>query len=113
VLAGNALHVSSAGTAAKVGDVANAESVAALAEFGVDVSGHTPRQLTDAAIRDADVVVVLGTSANVVAPEGVTVEVWETDEPSLRGIEGIDRMRLIRDDIRTRVVDLTRRLTTA
>ena len=32
-----------------------------------------------------------------------TIETWNTDEPSERGIEGIERMRLVRDDIDTRV----------
>ena len=32
-----------------------------------------------------------------------TIERWDTDEPSLRGIEGDERMDLIRDDIQTRV----------
>jgi arsenate-mycothiol transferase len=29
-----------------------------------------------------------------------------TDEPSTRGIDGIERMRLVRDDIAARVADL-------
>ena len=29
--------------------------------------------------------------------------IWDNDEPSLRGIEGPERMRLIRDDITDRV----------
>ncbi|MDN5546328.1 MAG: low molecular weight phosphatase family protein, partial [Rhodococcus sp. (in: high G+C Gram-positive bacteria)] len=33
-----------------------------------------------------------------------------TDEPSERGIEGIERMRLVRDDIRRRVEKLHSRL---
>nr|WP_082393424.1 hypothetical protein [Nocardia arizonensis] len=28
---------------------------------------------------------------------------WDTDEPSERGIDGIERMRLVRDDIAIRV----------
>lgn len=104
------LRVSSAGTEAKVGESPNAESVAALVEVGADASGHAPRQLTDAMMRGADLVVVLGTSARVAAPGGVTVEIWDTDEPSRRGVDGLDRMRLIRDDIRARVVDLADRL---
>ena len=62
-------------------------------------------------MRAADVTVVVGTAAQVNPPEGTTLEVWDTDEPSLRGIEGIDRMRVIRDDIATRVTDLIARLT--
>ena len=34
---------------------------------------------------------------------GTRFENWDTDEPSERGIDGIQRMRLVRDDIATRV----------
>jgi arsenate-mycothiol transferase len=36
---------------------------------------------------------------------------WGTDEPSERGIDGIERMRLVRDDIATRVRELLTELT--
>lgn len=112
-IAGAAITASSAGTDAALGKNVNDMSAQVLAEVGVDIGGHAPRQLTDDLMRGADLTVVLGTSANVTAPDGVIVEVWETDEPSLRGIDGIERMRLIRDDIAARVADLTTRLTTS
>ncbi len=40
-----------------------------------------------------------------------TVETWEIDEPSSRGIGGMDRMRLVRDDIGVRVQGLLAELT--
>ena len=40
-----------------------------------------------------------------------TIETWEIVEPSLQGIEGMDRMRLIRDDIARRVDTLATELT--
>lgn len=61
-------------------------------------------------MRKAGLVVVLGTEAKVPAVDGVSVEVWETDEPSQRGIEGRERMELVRDDIHARVKELTQRL---
>lgn len=105
------INASSAGTDAAIGKRVNELSAQVLAEAGVDVSDHTPRQLTDDLMREADLTVVLGTSAQVAPPEGAVVEVWETDEPSLRGIDGVERMRLIRDDIAARLTDLTARLT--
>jgi hypothetical protein len=39
-------------------------------------------------------------------------ECWDTDEPSERGIDGIERMRLVRDDIAGRVADLLDRVQT-
>lgn len=84
-------------------------SAQVLAEVGADVTGHQPRQLTDELMRAADLVVVVGT-AEVTPPEGVDVEVWNTVEPSARGVDGIERMRLIRDDITARIRDLAGRL---
>ena len=40
----------------------------------------------------------------------VELQNWDTDEPSERGIDGIERMRLVRDDINTRVEALARQL---
>ena len=51
---------------------------------------------------------ILGSNAQL-ADAGIdetslrAVERWDTDEPSLRGIEGSERMDLIRDDIDARV----------
>ncbi|WP_235881825.1 low molecular weight phosphatase family protein [Mycolicibacterium vanbaalenii] len=99
----------SAGTNAK--GAVNDVSAQALAELGIDVSAHRPTQLTAAMIEDADLVVVVGTQAHVDPVGDTPVEVWDTDEPSLRGIDGLERMRLIRDDIAGRVAALADRLT--
>ncbi|MBD0861695.1 low molecular weight phosphatase family protein [Gordonia sp. zg691] len=104
------IAASSAGTGAKIGGQVNELSARVLAEVGADVAGHQPRQLTDDLMRAADLVVVVGT-ADVTAPEGIALEVWNTDEPSERGIDGIERMRLIRDDITDRIRALTDRIT--
>ena len=103
------IAASSAGTNAKIGGQVNDLSAQVLAEVGADAGGHQPRQLTDDLMRAADLVVVVGT-AEVTPPDGVSVEVWNTDEPSDRGIDGLERMRLIRDDITTRIRDLADRL---
>ena len=103
--AGGTVHVDSAGTtpAAKI----NALSAETLLEVGVDITDQTPKQLTDELIRSADRVIVLGRDAQVRTVDGTPVEVWDTDEPSERGIDGIERMRLVRDDIAARVAVLT------
>jgi arsenate-mycothiol transferase len=105
---GDAVSVDSAGTRAGVG--LNALSVQSLADVGVDISAERPQQLTDDLVRAADLVVVLGGEATVEPVDGTPVEVWETDEPSRRGIEGPERMRLVRDDIARRVERLATRL---
>jgi arsenate-mycothiol transferase len=106
--AGDAVDVSSAGT--RPGTALNALSVQALAEVGVDLSGAVPRALTPELVEAADLVVVLGREARVAPVPGTRVQTWDTDEPSERGVEGLERMRLVRDDIDRRVRTLAREL---
>lgn len=103
-LAGDSIAVSSAGTEA--GDHVNGLAAAILMEDGVDLSAQTPTQLTAQMVAGVDLVVVLGRDAQVDSAGGIPVETWDTDEPSERGIEGIERMRLIRNDIAGRVTKL-------
>ena len=107
-VAGDAVHVESGGTAP--GSALNAQSVESLGELGISLDGEQPKAITDEMVRDADLIVVLGEEARVEDPAGTPVETWITDEPSLRGIEGMERMRLVRDDIRGRVEELHSRL---
>jgi len=99
--AGDTVIVLSAGTTP--GTSLNAESVESLAELGIDISHEHPKPVTDTAIDAADVVVILGTEAKLEPREGKRFEVWETDEPSERGIQGMERMQLVRVNIRGRV----------
>ena len=109
--AGDAITVDSAGT--KPGAAVNELSAESLAEVGVDISHNTPKPITEEMVRAADVVVTLGREARVDEVPGTAFENWDTDEPSERGIDGIERMRLVRDDIARRVDDLHDRLTGA
>ncbi|EEI17391.1 hypothetical protein HMPREF0298_0809 [Corynebacterium lipophiloflavum DSM 44291] len=58
--------------------------------------------------------IVLGADAQVELPADArgALERWLTDEPSERGIKGLERMRLVRDDIDTRVQGLVSELIT-
>ena len=103
-LAGNSIAVYSAGT--KPGPALNAQAVDSLAELGIDTTGEYPKPLTDDVLERVDAIIVLGTEAKLNPPSGKRLEVWETDEPSARGIEGMERMRLVRDDIKNRVQSL-------
>ncbi|MBB2987220.1 arsenate-mycothiol transferase ArsC [Terracoccus luteus] len=97
------VEVHSAGT--RPGPALNAGSAAAVAEVGADMSGGHPKAVDPGLLARADRVVVLGTSARLDPVPGMRapgIEVWATDEPSTRGIDGPDRMRLIRDDIAAR-----------
>ena len=100
-------QVASAGT--RAGTTLNALSVASLADVGVDITDQQPRQLTPELQQTADLVVTVG-EAEVEPLDGPDYEVWEIDEPSLRGIDGPERMALVRDDIARHVDELHRRL---
>jgi arsenate-mycothiol transferase len=103
------ITVESAGT--RPGSAVNGLSAESLAEVGLDITHNRPKPVTDDLVRAADVVVTLGREAHVDEVAGTLFENWDTDEPSERGIEGIERMRLVRDDIARRVDDLYDRLT--
>jgi arsenate-mycothiol transferase len=76
----------------------------------VDITANTPKPVDPQLIREVDVVVTLARDARVRSDPGTRLEDWDTDEPSERGIDGIQRMRLVRDDIAARVNDLAARL---
>lgn len=101
---GDAMHVLSAGTSP--GQHLNAESVAALDEVGATTEGEAPKEVDPQAVADADLVVIIGPEAQL--DTGSTpLQRWITDEPSTRGIDGMERMRLVRDDIAARVRSLS------
>ncbi len=108
-LAGGAVTVYSAGT--KPGKSLNPQAVESLTELGIDITGEHPKPVTDEVLDAVDVVIVLGNEAKVEPREGKRLEVWDTDEPSERGIDGMERMRLVRDDIKARVRKLHAELT--
>lgn len=107
-IAGDAVQVHSAGT--QPGAAVNPLSAEVLGEVGVDITDQTPKLIDPQLVRDVDVVVTLGREARVDPIAGTRFENWDTDEPSERGIDGIERMRLVRDDIAARVADLNTRL---
>ncbi|WP_232786847.1 arsenate-mycothiol transferase ArsC [Mycolicibacterium aurum] len=107
-LAGGEIDVYSAGTAPGV--AVNALSAESLREVGIDISMEKPKPIDAQVVRQVDVVVTLGREAHVEPVAGTRFENWDTDEPSDRGIDSIERMRLIRDDIADRVRRLAEQL---
>ena len=75
----------------------NAEARAALAKVGADMSG-TPTLLDSELASSVDHVIIVGDADY----DGVT-ERWEIEDPSVRGLEGDERMDALRDDIDARV----------
>lgn len=108
------VRATSAGTKAAVGSAVNAESAASLAEIGADMSKGTPKFASADDLAAADRIVILGGSAQLETTDEeilAKTERWNTVEPSHEGIEGAERMNLIRDDIDTRVRALLDELT--
>lgn len=97
--AGDTVEVHSAGTTP--GSALNALSNEVIAEVGADMSGDSPKPIDPDLLATVDRVIVIGREAHVQPVENMRapVQTWITDEPSERGIEGIERMRLVRDDI--------------
>jgi arsenate-mycothiol transferase len=98
--AGNRVRVYSAGT--DPGPGLNALSVQVLEEVGADIAGEAPKPVDPHLLAAVGLVVVLGREARLDSAD-IEVRTWDTDEPSLRGINGAERMRLVRDDIAARV----------
>ncbi len=83
----------------------NPESAASVARVGADMSQAASKGIDHDLQARSDRVIILGADAQLdplpYAPG--RIERWVTDEPSERGIEGSERMDLIRDDIARRV----------
>jgi len=96
---GTRVEVYSAGT--QPGASINQLAAEVVAEIGADMSQETTKAIDPGLLARVDRVVVLGQEAKVEPVEDMTgtIDTWITDEPSQRGIEGIDRMRIVRDDI--------------
>ncbi|RDH80342.1 low molecular weight phosphatase family protein [Mycolicibacterium moriokaense] len=108
-VAGDTVTVYSAGT--KPGTAVNDLSAQALLEVGVDITAEQPKPIDYQLARDVDLVITLGREATLNPLPGTRVQNWDTDEPSERGIDGLERMRLVRDDITARVQQLHTTLT--
>ncbi|WP_134325199.1 three-helix bundle dimerization domain-containing protein [Cumulibacter soli] len=105
-IAGRAIDARSAGTSPKT--TVNELSARVVAESGADMATAHPKAIDADLLRAADRVVLLGTEVELAPVDGMRgqLERWPIVEPSHEGIDGIDRMRLIRDDINDRVVSL-------
>lgn len=106
------VEVHSAGT--RPGGAINQLSADVIAELGANMAGETPQSIDPELLTRVDRVVVVGNEAQVEPVDHMTgtIETWSTDEPSERGIDGIERMRLVRDDIDARVQGLLAEFTT-
>ncbi|GAA4887978.1 low molecular weight phosphatase family protein [Tessaracoccus lubricantis] len=100
---GDSAQITSAGTHPK--GAVNQQSAASVARAGASMDGAISKAIDDDTLRTADRVIILGRDAEVqpVAGMKADIERWDTVEPSEQGVEGDQRMDLIRDDIQRRV----------
>jgi arsenate reductase (thioredoxin) len=95
------VHVRSAGSAPA--DQVNPAVVAAMDEWGIDLSQEFPKPLTDEFVKAADVVITMGCGDACPIYPGKRYEDWELDDPAGQPVEVVRR---IRDDIDARVQQL-------
>jgi arsenate reductase len=100
-LAGDRVDVRSAGSAPA--DQINPVAVRAMAEVGIDITGQTPKILTPQDSAVSSVVITMGCGDVCPYFPGQRHEDWDLDDPAG---QGIDAVRVIRDDIRDRVAAL-------
>ncbi|MFF7445437.1 MULTISPECIES: arsenate reductase ArsC [unclassified Streptomyces] len=100
-LAGDRIEVRSAGSVP--GDRVNPAAVEAMREVGVDISAAEPRILTPEAVQASDYVITMGCGDACPVFPGRTYLDWALEDPAGKGVEAV---RPIRDEIRTRVEDL-------
>lgn len=100
-LAGDRIEVLSAGSAPK--DSINPVAVEAMLEEGIDIAANSPKVLTDEAVQASDVVITMGCGDACKFYPGKRYEDWALEDPAGQGIEAV---RPIRDEIRSRVENL-------
>ncbi|HEU4544913.1 MAG TPA: arsenate reductase ArsC [Microlunatus sp.] len=97
-LSRGAIEVRSAGS--EPADHVNPAAVEAMAEEGIDITAETPKILTDDTVRASDVVITMGCGDTCPFYPGKRYEDWVLEDPAGKGVESV---RPIRDEIRSRV----------
>jgi protein-tyrosine-phosphatase len=106
-LGGERVVVRSAGSAPK--ESISLIVVEAMAEVGIDISLEYPKPLTEEVVRAADAVITMGCGDACPVYPGKRYEDWVLDDPAG---QGIDSVRIIRDEIKQRVEHLLSELFT-
>ncbi|WP_106400828.1 arsenate reductase ArsC [Actinocorallia populi] len=100
-LAGDKVEVRSAGSAPA--DSVNPAVVEAMAEVGIDITDQQPKILTPDAVEASDVCITMGCGDVCPVFPGKRYLDWTLPDPAGRGVEAV---RPIRDEIKTRVQGL-------
>jgi len=104
-VAGDRVRVMSAGSEPR--DSINPQAVAVMKEEGIDISHNTPALLDVDDVRASDVVITMGCGDACPVFPGKRYEDWELEDPAGQDIE---KVRAIRDDIKTRIHGLVEEL---
>jgi len=100
-LSGGKIEVRSAGSAPA--DSINPSVVAAMNELGMDISAEQPKILTTESVQVSDVVITMGCGDVCPIFPGKRYEDWKLEDPAG---QGVDAVRPIRDEIKTRIETL-------
>lgn len=100
-LSEGAIEVRSAGSAPA--DTVNPAVVEAMLEEGIDISANQPKILTPEAVQASDVVITMGCGDACPIFPGKRYEDWKLADPAG---QGVDAVRPIRDDIKSRIQNL-------
>ena len=100
-LAGGRITVRSAGSLPA--EHINPVAVEAMAEIGIDIARQQPKVLSTDAVQASDVVTTMGCGDTCPIFPSKRYEDWVLEDPAGQGIESVRR---IRDEIKTRVEDL-------
>lgn len=100
-IAGDGVVVHSGGT--QPAETINPVAVEAMAEVGIDISARIPDELSPVTVKESDVVITMGCGDDCPFYPGKRYEDWQLEDPAGQGLEAVRR---IRDDIRSRVEEL-------
>ena len=100
-LSNGKVTVLSAGSAPK--DSINPMAIQAMAEVGIAIANNQPKVLTNEAVQESDVVITMGCGDTCPFYPGKRYEDWVLDDPAGQSIE---KVRIIRDQIKAKVEEL-------
>lgn len=84
-------------------DQVNPAVLEALKEEGIDISNEMPKVLTTEAVQESDVIITMGCGdACPIFPGKIYLD-WKLEDPAG---QGVDAVRPIRDEIKTRIQQL-------
>ncbi len=105
-LAQGKARATSAGT--NPANIIDPKVVQIMKEVGLDISSNQPKKLTVEMLNQADKVITMGCGAEKACPATfIETEDWELEDPKGQNIE---RIREIRDQIKTRVEKLIKEM---